>query len=68
VGTIKNTNTHTVGQVALSILAGWTAAPSETWEIVQGALEDVGLSDIRPAPVQSLAFKPRHARQGSAIQ
>ncbi len=66
--TIQNTTTHTPGKVALSILAGWTAASDDTWEIVRGALEDVGTTNARRAPIQSLTFTPRLLRQGSAAK
>lgn len=36
------------------------------WEVVRGALEDEGWTDIRPAPMPSLAYVPRHLRQESA--
>jgi len=65
--TIQNSNTHTAGQVALSIL-GWTAAPDDAWEIVKEALEDVGATDARRAPIKSLTFTPRLLRQGSAAK
>lgn len=66
-GTIQNTKTYTAGEVALSILAGWTAAPDDTWEIVRGALEDVGMPDARRAPIRSLAFTPRLLRQQGSV-
>jgi hypothetical protein len=36
---------------------------SERWDIVAAALRTAGIRDIRPAPMPSLAFTPRHARQ-----
>lgn len=35
---------------------------NEHWLIVRGALEDAGITDIRPAPPQSLAFRPKQLR------
>jgi hypothetical protein len=35
------------------------------WEIVRGALEDEGWTDIRPAPMPSLNFIPRQLRPGA---
>ena len=33
------------------------------WEIVAGALRDIGVSTPRPAPRASLAFVPRQIRE-----
>jgi hypothetical protein len=38
----------------------------DSWEIVRGALEDDGWTDIRPAPMPSMAFVPRSLRGDAA--
>ena len=38
------------------------ADANEHWLIVRGALEAAGITDIRPAPPASLAFKPKQCR------
>jgi hypothetical protein len=38
------------------------ADANEHWLIVREALEEAGIRDIRPAPPQSLAFKPKQCR------
>jgi hypothetical protein len=35
---------------------------SERWEIVAASLKAAGITDIRPAPMPSLQFLPRHER------
>lgn len=40
----------------------------ESWEIVRGALEDDGWTDLRPAPPASLGYVPRHLRPGAVAR
>lgn len=35
---------------------------SERWDIVAAALRSAGYTDLRPAPMPSQAYTPRHAR------
>lgn len=35
---------------------------SDRWNVVAAALRAAGIHDLRPAPMPSLAFQPRHAR------
>jgi hypothetical protein len=37
-------------------------ATADRWDVVAAALRAAGVTDIRPAPMPSLAFQPRHAR------
>jgi hypothetical protein len=35
---------------------------SDRWAMTAAALRAAGITDLRPAPPQSLSFKPKHAR------
>jgi hypothetical protein len=40
---------------------------SEHWQIVRGALEDAGITDIRPAPMPAQNFIPRQLRRSHPL-
>lgn len=35
---------------------------TDRWAMVAASLRAAGITDLRPAPPQSLSFKPKHAR------
>jgi hypothetical protein len=54
-------------QNAIIYLPSSEDTSDERWDIVANALREAGISDIRPAPMPSMAYQPRQRRQRLSV-